>query len=604
MSYYTKYLKYKKKYRNLQKGGMIASIVSSTKGIYNWFSTPSKFKNFEYKPTDISTNNTIQNKNGTGILIFTNDPILKYDGTFKDNQFKKGQVFYRSGNDIIEINGAFNNLSGIKEEDPKKELLEGTITFANGDIHSGNFVNSNLTNGTITLAKGPISTYKGRFSNNQLLEGIVSYNAGKIREIEGTFNDGSQDPIIRLIKGTVKFKDGDIHTGDFINGNLTNGTMTDFDGNIYSGNFINGILNQKTKYTVIIKNDFTFEGIDDKDWRMGKYTDDNEIKEGYFTKDTYDIIRGKITFIESGIIYKTKEGGIFIKDKLNGPGKIHNNEDKTIQEGNFQDGDLKDGILTYEGKGKIKCENFNHYKPTGLCTIKFADGTVYTNNFTDGYIKGVNTDPIKEQKEYNLILYIISHGCDVKDDLLGTFNPLPDKIISSNIKKYINMRYASAVDYNQCSISYHLIDLYYIIALLNSGGKLDEQINKYQKWKGRINPKLSTPNYNHEYSFDDDDILNPKYGIYIIDNDLGLPNYVNIFNFTKPDYINDNVKELSEIMAKKINKNSLSLRKFQRGIYDWFEIVRKGGEKKLNLTLIDVSCRNYCNVDEVKSSLP
>ena len=736
MSYYTKYLKYKKKYINLQKGGMLASIVSSTKDIYNWFSTPSKLKKngtITLANGDIHSGDFVNDNLTNGTITLAKGIISTYKGRFSDGRLLEGIVSYNSG-EIKEIEGIFND----GPEDIIIRLIKGTVTFTNGDIYSGDFVNGNLTNGTITLAKGTISTYKGRFSNNQLVEGKVLYNAGEIKEIGGIFDGKSEDPIKRLIKGTVTFTNGDIHSGDFHNGVLnlkteytvkfkdgfmfkgidnkdwSIGTYTDADeikegyfakdtfniikgkitfiesGIIYEtkeggifikdklngpgkidnnesktiqeGNFHDGILNQKTEYTIKFKDDFMFKGIDNKDLRIGTYTDANKIKEGYFTKDTFNIIKGKITFIESGIIYETKEEGIFIKDKLNGPGKIHNNESKTIQEGNFHNGVLKNGIfifiesgIIYEtkeggifiedklnGPGKeiitipkskftregnfengflktgiiiregikgietIECENFNLYKPTGTCTIKFADGTVYTNNFIDGNIEGVQTKDIEEQEEYNLILYINGHGCDVKDDYLPTFDP-HHKIKLPNFKKYINMKYASAVDYNHSSSVWGDIDidLYYVIALINNGGELDQQINKYQTWKGRINPKLSIPNYNHLYTFDEEGVLEPQFGIYIIKNDLGLPNYVNIFDFTKPNYINENVKELSENMAKLLRYNRLSLKNFQKGIYEWFEIVRNGGEKKLNLTLIDSSCRNYCDTkDEVKSSLP
>ncbi len=123
---------------------------------------------------------------------------------------------------------------------------------------------------------------------------------------------------------------------------------------------------------------------------------------------------------QNGNIY---QGNWNKKFKMDGPGKYYLKNDKVLVEGNWEDGELKNGKIfypngdiyegemkdsLYHGKGKFKSFNDNNIyegdfvngEKTGSGKIIFNDETVFEGNFNKGEIKGKGKMTWKNGYEY------------------------------------------------------------------------------------------------------------------------------------------------------------------------------------------------------------
>lgn len=205
-------------------------------------------------------------KHGAGLLFFANGD--KYDGNFKDGEWKNGNLTYSSGeeyqgdfkNGKRHGKGTFINAYGEKyvgsfKNDERDGL--GTFEYQNGDKYEGGWVNGFRHGfGKMTFSNG--DTYTGEFKDGKFHgQGIGTFiNGGKYvgEHRENKFHG----------KGTLTYGDGGKYVGEFKDGR-TNGVGHRIfkSGNQYYGQELddkkNGvgtlIFSNGDKFTGEFKND-------------------------------------------------------------------------------------------------------------------------------------------------------------------------------------------------------------------------------------------------------------------------------------------------------------------------------------------------------------
>ena len=80
---------------------------------------------------------------------------------------------------------------------------------------------------------------------------------------------------------------------------------------------------------------------------------------------------------------------------------------------------------------------------------------------------------------------------------------------------------------------------------------------------------------------------------------MGLPNKINLFDWTKEDYINTepSIETISRKIAGNINKddnNSFRLEELLNSFYEWKKEDDRFRDKKIDLVLVDNTCRIPC----------
>ena len=206
---------------------------------------------FTYLNGDIYTGEFLDDKkNGRGTFTYSNGDI--FNGEFLDNK-KNGQGIFTFANS--------KKIIGIwKDHKLYAECIEGncingqgSLTYVNGDIHIGTFVDSKKSGvGTFTSKE---KKEIGQWKNNKLYNGFIyhSTNWRLDREIrngdtfrykvkdkydngdyyEGWARNGKQDG-----QGTYKYSDGDVYIGEYKNGKMHGqGTYTYANGDSYTGEF-------------------------------------------------------------------------------------------------------------------------------------------------------------------------------------------------------------------------------------------------------------------------------------------------------------------------------------------------------------------------------
>ena len=133
-------------------------------------------------------------------------------------------------------------------------------------------------------------------------------------------------------------------------------------------------------------------------------------------------------------------------------------------------------------------------------------------------------------------------------------------------------------------------DLIYASIIFN---KNPNPITMYQLKKKKT---IKEPILKYEHKFAFGHILNTYTafdGIFIIQNNIGLPNNINILDLTAHDNINPIISEISAHVAKYIEKDgkydkTMKLSNLIKSFQDWLPL------KKLNLQIVDYSCRVPC----------
>ena len=511
------------------------------------------------------------------------------------------EKYLKYKNKYIKYKNKYINLGEIVEND--KQPIYKEIMYDNGDKYIGSVIDGNVPiksgEGIYTYING--NRYEGEFKNNMF------NGRGKLflptLYIEGNFHNN-------IIVGNCKiiFDNNDVYEGEYINDKITGkGSMIYSNGNQYTGEFIDDEFNGIGKFTVLDKFEYegefkngeihgtgkisyksgkTYDGMFKKNKKdgLGKMTYPNkDIYEGLFKDDK--IKEGIFTF-NNGNVYE----GNFENGKFNGKGKF------TVLGKYVYKGEFKDNIMHGKGKliynsGDIYKGNFINGIKNGVGIYKYKDETIIEDMFSNGNINISIEDPKEFNttlKEYEIVLYINSHGCDI-----------PNAVIKIPPDFNIEPIYVGAVGYNCTSLGKEdNTDLYYT-RLLFKEHELDNAIQAFQSYKGRL-PKYGVPNYNHEYQFGLDKInLNNAYdGIFVIKNNIGLPNYINLFDWTneKESYINKNplLRKLSNFITSKLSPDNITkLTDLIKAFNKWIK-EQPIKNKKLKVIFLDVSCRNPC----------
>jgi len=464
----------------------------------------------------------------------------------------------------------------------------GMFTYINGNKYKGKW-KDDMKDGYGIFIYAAGDKYKGRFKNDMANgRGIITYANGNI--YEGEFKDDIFHGYGTFINATgCKYK------GNFKNNMMDgDGTLIFADGGKYKGNFKNDMMDGDGIFTDINGDVYKGEWKDDMRDGNGISTYANGDKyEGEFKNNIFHGV-GTLIFADG-----TKYKGNFKDDMFHGDGTLIF-ADGTTYKGKWKD-DMKDGdgIFTYATGCKyegIFKDNMCH----GYGTFIYPDGRTYTGLWE--YDKAVIT--ITEPEKYNdslesyeIILFLSAHGCDIKDDLLNRYLP-------EEFKEHIDLKYVGSSDYT-CEVSTinNNVDIMSSYVLFNNKTSIEEQIKEYQLVR-RKKIQYSFPNYNHKYYFD----TNNEYlttGIFISKNNIGLPNNINIFDWTNAsDMISDlstidMIDDLSTIFASKIVKENdyktMTLSAILNSFYTWHQKHSKLKDKKLHLILVDNSCRVICD---------
>lgn len=226
--------------------------------------------------------------------------------------------------------------------------------------------------------------------------GTYYWNSGE--RLEATYMDDSP------LNGKYYFKDGTIYDGSFQNWNFHGfGSMKWPNGDLYVGNFVNGSRSGKGRYT------FASGGYYDGDWFNGNrhgqgenvYSDNVKYVGTYLNdkRDGYGVQE-----YTNGWVYK----GYFKEDKINGQGE-YSHKTNGYYKGNFID-----GVRTGYGIGIYPNENYQcPFKYLGNWQKDlhhgqgsyFGYGYRYDGEFSEGYFQGIG------------ILYFSEDPIDFSDDI-------------------------------------------------------------------------------------------------------------------------------------------------------------------------------------------
>ena len=371
-------------------------------------------------------------------------------------------------------------------------------------------------------------------------------------------------------KGTFTWSNGDKYEGDFVNGiRQGKGTYTWSNGNNYEGDFVNGIRQGKGTFKTI--NGYVYMGDFVNGMHHGKGRlewPNGDVYKGDFVNGMHHG-KGRLKW-HNGDVYE----GAFVNGKTHGKGTF------TWSNGDIYKGDFVNGIK--QGKGKYL----------------YPDGIVYAGNFSDSKADILVPVPTEKSKPYSITLFINAHGCEIKEMKLANKYPI------------IQLEYVNSTNFGCSNYSISDRDIAYASILFNTKTH-KEAIEQYRVKKGRSGVSNNNRKYDHKFQFGIDvSVENPDNynifdGIIIIQNTLGLPNNVNLFNFTNPDIINGSLegitKDLSIMLVGKLFTenvhHTLALSALLDIINHWFSV--NFPKEILNLTIIDNSCRVYCETNRI-----
>ena len=352
-------------------------------------------------------------------------------------------------------------------------------------------------------------------------------------------------------KGILEYSNGDIYNGKFKN-DLKDGfgIFRFFNGDTYNGFFkenirsgfgilkhLNGSIYSGTFNRSIITNGKCIIKYDNGDEYIGGYH--NNMNHGYG-------------------IYKWKNGEVY-------EGNYEINNKHGLGKFTYNDGDI------YIGNFK---DNYKH----GEGKYIYKAGYEYEGIFDNDKIIIIPTEPtIRKDLEHTITLFIIAHGCD-----------MVNKPIDLSLYKSIKPIYISSTKHRCINSGIADKDLIYASIIFN---KNPNPIKLYQEKKKKT-VKVPVLEYEHKFAFGH--ILNTYTaydGIFIIQNNIGLPNNINILDLRNQDNINPMISEISANVVKYIEKDgkydkTMKLSNLIKSFNDF--------SKELNLQIVDYSCRVQC----------
>jgi hypothetical protein len=487
---------------------------------------------------------------------------------------------------ILQDNLNFNTSQSYLISNPNHTIIETTDYIYEGTVKDG----IKTGYGIIEYTNGDI--YEGMWENNMRNgKGIMEYFFSS-NEYNGMWEDDK-----RSGKGIMKYiDDEEIYEGMWEN-DMKNGMgiMTYNNNDVYDGMWKDDM-----------KNDMGIMTYNNKDVYDGMWKDDMKNDMGIMTynnKDVYDgMWKDDIKNGKGMMKYNNKSiyNGMWEDDMKNGKGTMTYSDKKSIYEGMWKD-DTRHG----EGKmiysdGSIYEGMWNYDKMNGMgiftyynfTDIYYTNARIYKGIFKNDEAVISITEPVyynKDLSSYEIVLFITTHGCDVENDLLNQH-------LEPDFSEYVNPIYVGSTDYMCENEAMNSVDIMYSSLLFNDKRSTVDQIKEYQLFK-RKKIQYGRPNYNHVYFLDKPKDTN---GIFIIKNNIGFPNNINLFDWKNPSYINNNImiKDLSTIITTKIekdlDKDVLYLDALLNSFYIWKKTVEKLNNKKIDLIIVDNSCRTIC----------
>jgi hypothetical protein len=293
---------------------------------------------------------------------------FKYEGEFSDGKFNGYGKLTRDGaiyegnhkNGIPDGKGKWIYQNGNSYEGEIKENKltgKGVYKYSDGTVIDGNFLNG-MADGFAKTIFNSGDTFEGLYANGKIAKGTYYFKStGNL--YDGEFVNGKFSG-----KGVLKYKSNGIDQGEFFEGFLSKGTRKYGDGGIYEGEFVLG--KRQGKGILRFSNGDLYEGyfLEDKYSGAGKLIGKSNglIAEGEFLNG--ELVKGKITFPNGQI-----DEGTYSNRKLNGKGKIIS-PNGVITEGNYVDGKLD-----------------------GLATITLKNGQITTATYANGVVVNQNPPP-------------------------------------------------------------------------------------------------------------------------------------------------------------------------------------------------------------------
>ena len=287
-------------------------------------------------------------------------------GFFRYTIHGKGKMVYACG-DVYEGGWRFGEKNGM-----------GKLTLANGTVKEGEFVNDRFRK-RIDLSASekntPSPTAASKPTEALTPVKAASEDKAPLSAAAPESSQNSTDSQRKCISQWIK----EGHYTGWVIGNVPNGIgeLKYTDGCIYTGSFVNGKREGKGKmiYSKTGRIHFPAEGeqisgdVYEGEWKnnirhgQGKMTFENgEVYEGQWTDDRRTG-KGKMTYNTYDGVYE----GEWFKDVWSGMGKF--SSQAGVYEGMFQNG-------TYSGNGKMT----------------YSDGTVYEGNWVNGKKEGIGKE--------------------------------------------------------------------------------------------------------------------------------------------------------------------------------------------------------------------
>jgi antitoxin component YwqK of YwqJK toxin-antitoxin module len=327
-------------------------------------------------------------KNGTG--RFTDDEGNNFEGRWAGDEFVKGKITYHDGS-IEEgdfVNGELHGqgktyVDGqiFQEGDFKKGVLngKGKSYHENGAVaEDGEFVDDELNGQGKKYYENGQLWREGEFRGGQLNGKGKEYNKNGGIEYEGEFRE---DKLHGLGKWYL-----------FVKGHFEDCILS------FEGNFVEGEIFGYGKSYDLFSGQLTCEGefkgaaLNGK----GKMYDDN----GTITEEGV-YVDGKLNgtgkcFRDDGSLQKV---GVFKDGKLHGKGKTYYEDGKISREGNFFDDELNGQGKKYYGDGSVYDGLWDNGKRSGLGKMYYADGDIYQGLWKEDKKVGVTKKEEQTKKE-------------------------------------------------------------------------------------------------------------------------------------------------------------------------------------------------------------